>query len=331
MPINKFIPTITRVKGISERRRLPRLGKIRLGIKVQSQKKPGVTFPRETDYFVCEDAKIRKIFGEQPKELEIMFPVNSLDVIFPQAYTMYGQTRGIKCKGDGETAVRLDEETGVWNERTCPCEYLDQKKCSLRGHLQFMIPKVNMGGVYQLDTGSYNSTIDVNSGLDYVSALVGRFSFVPLRLKRVPRETHGDGGKQTHYTLHVVLDATLEEISRIRSNPDKIFGRNDEGDLTLALGLSATEQYALDAPADENPEFDEGGITQIEENGDAGKVFEMISLADYAKLPKSKMIAYLEEAQAITKKDLPTPAPLEEHTIEELNDLYKRFYKMIIP
>lgn len=334
---NKFIPSITRVKGISERRRLPRLGKIRLGVKVQSKNKPGVTYPRETDFFVCEDPKIRKIFGEEPKELEIMFPVNSLDIIFPQAYTMYGSTKGIKCKGDGETAVRLDDN-GNWIERTCPCEYLEQKKCSLRGHLQFMIPKVNMGGVYQLDTGSYNSTIDVNSGLDYVTALVGRFSFVPLRLKRVPRETHGDGGKQTHYTLHVVLDATLEEISRIRSNPDKIFGRNDEGDLTLALGMSATEQYALDAPVDENPEFDEGGITMVAENGEdkgaeikPGMVFEFVRLSDFCKWKQDKMIEYLLKAQAITKKDLPTPAPLEEHTLDELKDLYKRFYSMIVP
>lgn len=333
--VNKFIPTITRVKGISERRRLPRLGKIRLGVKVQSKNKAGVTYPRETDYFVCEDPKIRKIFGEQPKELEIMFPVNSLDVIFPQAYTMYGQTRGIKCKGDGETAVRLDETTGSWNERTCPCEFLEQKKCSLRGHLQFMIPKVNMGGVYQLDTGSYNSTIDVNSGLDYVTALVGRFSFVPLRLKRVPRETHGDGGKQTHYTLHVVLDATLEEISRIRSNPDKIFGRNDEGDLTLALGMSATEQYALDAPVDENPEFDEGGITLEEGNGESKEEekpkLELLGLPDFCKLNQGQMIKYLLKVQAATKKELPTPAPLEEHTIDELKDLYKRFYALIVP
>lgn len=331
---NKFIPTITRVKGISERRRLPRLGKIRLGIKVLSQK-TGKTYPKETDFFVCEDPKIRKIFGEEPKELEVMFPVNSLDIIFPQAYTMYGSTKGIKCKGDGETAVRLDESTGSWNERPCPCEYLDQKKCALRGHLQFMIPRVNMGGIYQLDTGSYNSTIDVNSGLDFISALVGRFNMIPLKLLRVPRETHGEGTKQTHYTLHVKLDGTLEEISRIRSNPDKIFARNDEGDLILALGMSATEQYALDAPVDENPEFDEGGITKVEENGGEplapGTVLEFLSLSDFGKLTKEEMIAYLSKVAAATKKELPTPAPLDDHSLAELKDLYKRLYKMIFP
>lgn len=60
-------------------------------------------------------------------------------------------------------------------------------------------------------------------------------------------------------------------------------------------------------------------------------VFEFIGLPDFCKMKQEQMVQYLRKAQAVTKKDLPTPAPLEEHSIEELKDLYKRFYKMIVP
>jgi hypothetical protein len=51
------------IKGISEIVRLPRLGKIRLGIKKKTD--AGVSYPSPTDYFVCPD-ELKKVFGEKP-------------------------------------------------------------------------------------------------------------------------------------------------------------------------------------------------------------------------------------------------------------------------
>ena len=59
------------IKGVSEVVRLPRLGKIRLGVKRENS--TGTPYPSPTDYFVCPD-EVRKVFGEKPKELRIMFP-----------------------------------------------------------------------------------------------------------------------------------------------------------------------------------------------------------------------------------------------------------------
>ena len=52
------------IKGISEIVRLPRLGKIRLGIKEEGA--DGKLYPTPTDYFVCPD-EVKKVFGEKPK------------------------------------------------------------------------------------------------------------------------------------------------------------------------------------------------------------------------------------------------------------------------
>ncbi len=46
------------------------LGKIRLGIK--KRRDNGDTYAVLTNYFVCPD-EVKKVFGEKPKELQIMF------------------------------------------------------------------------------------------------------------------------------------------------------------------------------------------------------------------------------------------------------------------
>nr|MBC8477840.1 hypothetical protein [Dehalococcoidia bacterium] len=62
---------MTPIKGISEIVRLPRLGKIRLGLREDTGK--GSIYPLPTDYFVCPE-EVKRVFGEKPRELRIMFP-----------------------------------------------------------------------------------------------------------------------------------------------------------------------------------------------------------------------------------------------------------------
>jgi hypothetical protein len=239
--MTNFAKPFSRIKDISDRRRLPRLGKIRLGVKAVS-KKTGKEYPKETEYFVCPE-EVRKIYGDQPKELDVMFPLNEVEAIFPQRYVWYGQSRGAKCIGDGERANRVQEDQTV-REIECPCDKLG-KECQRRAHLMVILPKVSLGGVYQIDLGSYHSIIDLNSGLDYVQALVGRFSMVPLVLKRVPKETHGSGRKETHWPLQVIFEGSVEFINALRETSNRI--------------LTAS-QYLLPAPIEENPATDEGAI-----------------------------------------------------------------------
>jgi hypothetical protein len=242
----------TRIKGVSERRRLPRLGKIRLGVKGISPK--GISYPIEKDHFVVPQ-EVADVYGTAPKELDVMFPVDDPEVVFPQRLVWFGQSKGPKCIGDGEKASRLNEK-GEWEDRECPCELLKEKKCAQRAHLLVILPQVTMGGVYQIDCSSYHSIVDLNSGIDYVSALVGRIAMVPLKLSRVPRETHGSGRKEIHYPLQIRLDANLALLNLLRSNSGKI------------LGAGGRE---LPAVVPENPEMDEGA-TEEHMNGQSKTV-----------------------------------------------------------
>jgi hypothetical protein len=196
----------------------------------------------ETDYFVLTNALgVEKIYGPQPKELDVMLPLNDLDSVFPCSYKYYGSSRGLKCEGDGETATRVNEESKEMEKVTCPCSLLEEGKCKQSGTLMVMLPKVSVGGVYQIRTTSYNSIVDINSGLEYVAALCGRFALVPLKLRRVPIETHHDEKKQTHYTLQIIFDGDVHTLNNLRLDSQRVLEH---------------PRYQLPAPVETNPESD---------------------------------------------------------------------------
>lgn len=243
-----FRPQITTIKGLSDKRRMPLIGKIRLGLKKKSSK-TGAEYPAETEWFVCPE-EVQKVYGKEPKELEVMIPVNDLESVFPCSYVFYGSSKGVKCRGNGEMAYRVNDETKEMDQVACPCPLLDEKKCKQVGRLLFMIPKVSVGGVFQITTSSFNSIVDLASGLDYVAALVGRFAMIPLKLRRIKTETHHDNKKQNHYTLQIILDASLDMINQMRLDTSRILEH---------------PRFALPAPIDENPEFEPVDVIEEEE------------------------------------------------------------------
>ncbi len=255
--MSNIIGSFTRIKDLSDKRRLPRLGKIRLGVKAVT--KTGKEFPREVNHFVVP-LEVSAVYGEKPTELDVMFPLNDIDTVFPQAYKFYGSGRGLKCVGNGESAMRLDETTQTMKQRDCPCDLLEQGKCQRRAHLMVMLPTVSMGGVYQIDLGSYHSIVDINSGMDFIQALVGRFAMVPLKLKRVARETHNGGKKTVHYPLQIVLsNADVATVNALRDDNRRV--------------LTAASRLALAPPEDCNPQFDDGA-TVAEIDGDGASAGE---------------------------------------------------------
>src|ERR1017187_6405240 len=147
------------IKGISEVIRLPRLGKIRLGVKKDAE---GMTIPEPTDYFVCPE-EVKKVFGEKPRQLRIMFPTNDPSQWASQYLRSYSDCRRLICRGNGKIAVSR-VNTGVndteLKEKQCDplhCAAYQHEICRRVMNLQFLIPDCPGFGVYQLDPGSYHS------------------------------------------------------------------------------------------------------------------------------------------------------------------------------
>lgn len=273
----------TAIKGrFSEARELPRIGKIRLGLKVQGGKG---SYPTETDYFVCPD-EVKEAYGDTPIELDVLLPSNKRDEVFRSKYAMYGSGSGLKCHGDGVEAERFDEKTNEWKPRTCPCEHLksdDNPKgtCTAKSDLMVMLPLVSMGGCYQIKTGSAAATKNINSSLDLIQFLTGgRIAFLPMKLRRVPIEMTHEGHKRTHYIMTLTLNATWQQALQLRQHPDS---------------MVIPAEYQIAAPLDENPELDPDDVVV-----DA----EVLAGSDDAQL--AEIQRKLNEQQG--KKATPKPA-----------------------
>uniref|UniRef100_A0A6M3J551 Uncharacterized protein n=1 Tax=viral metagenome TaxID=1070528 RepID=A0A6M3J551_9ZZZZ len=235
------------IKGLSDKRRLPRLGKIHLGIK-----HPEKGYPMKTDYFVCPP-EVQAVFGEKPKELRISIPVEDEEKWCSQYYRCYSKTRGLICKGDGEVALRMvDTKTGAMADRDSkkiemreiPCqgrECPDYKvKCKEVMNLQFLLPEVPGLGIWQIDTSSINSIRNINSTAELLKGIYGHISMLPLLLTLELKEVNNpdDGKKQTVYILNIGTNANLIEMTQQAGEYKK-----------LVAGIS------LPVPDDERPDL----------------------------------------------------------------------------
>lgn len=223
------------IKDISEIRRIPRLGKIHLGVKVEHEGKN--PYPRATDHFVVPE-EIKQYLEEKPKKLNIMFPVEKVEEFAQQWLRCYSFTQGLVCKGDGLTAIRkIDIETGdiarhttqEWEFRkwTCDpdnCLEVESKQCRRVMNLLFLMPDIPGFGVWQLDTSSFYSIVNINSCVDLIKRICGRISFIPLTLSLEPQEVTPLGvKKKTVRILYIRSDVKLADIQKLGSiAPERI-------------------------------------------------------------------------------------------------------------
>ena len=314
------------IKGISEIIRLPRLGKIRLGIKKKND--AGVSYPSPTDYFVCPE-EVKKAFGEKPKELRIMFPTEDATQWASQYLRRYSITGRLICRGDGETAVaRIDIQTGETTasefattelrEITCnpaKCASYQSGECRRVMNLQFLLPDCPGFGVYQLDTSSFYSIVNVNSSLELIGATCGRLSMLPLSLRLVEQEVQPEVKNLTFRTLKLTAQGSLFEIQKFAQVPP-------------------CQVLLLPAPDSEAPDdlFPKGVFSQNNIPKNAQCDDELLFLWDKARrlvrhidMQNYQVVHYFSKYYHLEAdlKDFDIPMPPVKYTIENLNGFIK--------
>ena len=203
------------IKGRSEIRRVPRVGKIHLGIKAKAEN--GNEYPRAVDYFVVKPdnstsetaaKNFCNVYGDKPKAIKVAFPYDDPEVFFPQFFTSYTKGKGLFCKGDGYTATRNVD--GKLTEITCDtetCPIYQAGKCKELARLQFFLPDVEGIGVWEIASTSFHTTVNVNSAIDMIRALTGgKIKMIPLTLRLVPKEVSPYGERKTVYVLDLQVD-----------------------------------------------------------------------------------------------------------------------------
>lgn len=274
------------IKGITQFRRIPRLGKIRTGIKDQNAK--GQEFPREVPHFVLnpiEEIRNEKneiigtrenehikalidLFGEEPHELNIVFPVDDEEAICSHYLKWWSgdPKKGkslLKCRGDGEFAnYRGDDRVSgmdlppdaypegmnrVCNPLLCPQAQGKQPLCKPNMNLLFLVPEYSLFGAFQLDTTSSQAMSQISSCLSVArNALrtegLNSIAGVPMRLYR---ERKTNKYKGFNYIIHIEVN-----LKKLKDEKELfISGKRS----TLGLGH---ESYKIELERIEEPNFD---------------------------------------------------------------------------
>ena len=251
--------------GLSSVLRLPRLGKIHLGVKIPNKSGVG-DHPVATDYFVFPADYLRdvkRVCGtDKPDKLSVIIPVDDEAIFASQFYRAYSLTRGCICRGDGETANQVQDaathqlvsSSAAKAERVqipCPgkaCPIYQTKKCGEVMCLQFMLPDFPGLGVWQIDTGSINSIININSDIEMVRGVIGRIRLVPLTLSLEPQEVISpeDGKRKMVRCLHLRASGSLGQLLQAAKTP------------LARFTLPEPETGAL--PPVDTPSVDEDGV-----------------------------------------------------------------------
>lgn len=232
------------IKGLSDKRRFPRIGKIRTGEKRVSER-TGSEYPAALDHFKFDsesekiNAVARKMYGDQPKDLEVVFVSDDLEQVFSQWYKRYRKSIGRVCKGDGQTADEVQED-GSMKERACPCEKFECKECRMVASLMFMLPNFPVLGVWQIDTSSVNAIININSTLNLVKEHLGRLTKVKFRLSLRPQDAQVEGKKKKIHVLHLHALAS-------GASPGPVLPTASEDALLIGNGEPDPEEFATDS------------------------------------------------------------------------------------
>jgi len=283
------------IAGITDRRVLPRLGKIRGGMKKLSSN--GSEYPEETPHFVLnpieevmdkqgnvigtrENEHIKaliKLYGATPYELPIVFPSDELSIIADANLKWWSgdvkkQKSILMCRGNGAFAayrgvnqmsgMDLDPDSypegmnRVCNLLSCPQRI--SKVCKPNMNLVFVIPEYSLYGVFQLDTTSSQAMSGVWSCLNHARSVLFQMDKVPS-LVGVPMRLFRERKTSQYKDAKGGQGTATNYPIKIEVNKDQL--RKEQAKLllgeptTLALGIS-NHVIAPIAALAEVPDYD---------------------------------------------------------------------------
>src|SRR5262245_51328381 len=237
------------IPGVTDKKRLPRLGKIRLGEKARSQS--GAEYPRALDHFNLTDAPaVKEVYGDKPTDFfPLLLPSNDNASFWRTSRSAYGRGTGLFCRcEDGVTAMRvnkgivkdgarkgqpadpqgfefiqaegLDVDEGDLFELPCPadeCPYWEKKMCKNLASFDFYLPKVAGFGTWCIQTSSFNSIRNIESTLVALrDALGGQIAGIPLGLRLVPQQAQVDGKAKTIRVMELICPFNLQQLAGLR-------------------------------------------------------------------------------------------------------------------
>lgn len=214
------------IKGLTESRRFTRGGHLRLGTKAERG------YPVKSDHFIADfenketEALFYSIYGAEPKRVTIAFGADEPETVFPQYYKCYGAASGLKCKGDGQTAGRANAQ-GEIEEVECPtpfhCDFAmkngksGKPGCKQMASLQFFIKGLPGIQVFQVNTTSFNSIVNINTGIELLQTVRRGRSIrgVWIDLMLFEQAAQAAGKAVTIYVMKLDIPVSLDNLTAL--------------------------------------------------------------------------------------------------------------------
>lgn len=160
--------------------------------------------------------------------LHILFPTNNPEQWASQYLRCYSESQQLICRGNGKTAItgsrkgNSDIKEIVCNPVKCNSYLLGE--CHPVMNLQFLLPACLNFGVYQLDTSSYHSMVNINSSLALARNIFGRVAMIPFSLVLEDQEVQPDGQSKVVKVLDIIPTFSIEDTIKLaKLSPELAF------------------------------------------------------------------------------------------------------------
>lgn len=333
--------------------RLPVIGKIRLGIRKETQ--TGVEYPESVDYFVLTDApELIKVYGEKPKEIDAFFLTDDLDEAIPNWLKWYGAGKRDKdgkvvggklnCYGTGPATIDVvDPETGevvqqsvpgkafymkekdlvtkIIPERPCLGEkcpdYYDKNgraQCGPTMKVNIMVPLASMSGIFEIDTKSITSMRMFIRQLTHLKKQFGHLTGIPFKIYRNAVSMNVPN-KPGQQKIHYILSIKVNEGFR----EEKGAAIQNKMQEYSRLGYTGpSEDDSINRPMEDHYRLE----SNAEEKVDFAKTVitdpEVVQL--FARLAELK-VPYNEQKQLLTARKFETVADPKASLVEHLKSV----------
>ena len=204
-----------------------------------------IKHPRDGKHFIVPP-EVAAVYGENPCRIDFMLPGEEVDAVFQEAYRRFVGGGGLRCIGSNGIGYDRDFKTGNRIQKTCPCEFLENKQCALTGAFYVLIPRVSLGGQFAIYTKSKRSSAMIRTTLKNLRDIYGRITGLQMTLNRVPVKIQYDKGKfKDYWMLNIVppaMPATTESVASNLCMHSVGARRREDGD--GREGLDGQEELA---------------------------------------------------------------------------------------
>jgi len=192
-------------------------------------------------------------YGDPLREIPFRLIFNEVNLNFTTGYGVWEpKLKTWWCRGDGESARRINKESHDWIE--CPCDLLG-KTCKIQGRLRGTIDGASgLGGVWTYITTSWNSVRAIAASLAQLYIWTsGHIAGIPLLLVMRSKTVNVNGITATIQVVNVEYRGDMEQLRLEAFNAAKLQIGYEKQLLQLEKELGAADAEIV--PSEDGDEF----------------------------------------------------------------------------